>query len=107
MATSMPASASSPASINPVGPPPTIITEWSRIAFSPPRFARAAMLHHRPGLTGRPRVIYILKRGDAVLFRPAVSIRGHAARCHPAYQPLHQRAIPPLLLHFEQERPLG
>ena len=62
MATSTPANASSPASISPVGPPPTITTACSVISPRTSRFShRAAMLLHDAGLPASPPVRYILK----------------------------------------------
>src|SRR3954447_25446552 len=44
IATSTPASASSPASISPVGPPPAITTAWSAMRLAPePRHGAAAL----------------------------------------------------------------
>src|SRR6201996_5949439 len=70
MATSTPANASSPANINPVGPPPATTTACSDIGTSPtshPRFSefwlRPAILQHDPGLAASPRVRYTLRVG--------------------------------------------
>src|ERR671927_317927 len=54
MATSTRASASSPASIIPVGPPPAITTAWFVIVMPP-------TLRHDPGVVATPRLWHKLK----------------------------------------------
>src|SRR5690348_18399526 len=66
IATSAPASASSPASIIPAGPPPAITTAWSVMRTTPPgsyglRLLAAAILRQDLGLAARPPVRYSLK----------------------------------------------
>src|SRR5215472_7912068 len=76
MATSTPASASSPANINPVGPPPATTTACSvnklmpllpiqKYWLRPKSPADRATLRHEQGLAASPRVRYILKWGEA------------------------------------------
>src|SRR3989442_10311857 len=63
MATSTPASASSPANISPVGPPPATTTSWSAIRH--PHFLRfwfqPETLMHDPGLAASPPVRCMLR----------------------------------------------
>src|SRR6185436_9457313 len=67
MATSIPANASSPASIRPVGPPPAISTECSvtrafntLIPLTSP-VTKTRSMRHDLGLAASPRSIYTLK----------------------------------------------
>src|SRR5690242_5778429 len=65
IATAAPASASSPASIIPAGPPPAITTAWSVMRTTPPgsyglRLLAAAILRQDLGLAARPPVRYSL-----------------------------------------------
>ncbi len=64
MATSTPANANSPASINPVGPAPAITTACSVIATLPE--LRVAILRHDAGLAASSPVRDTLQWGEGV-----------------------------------------